>query len=85
MGSRAFDPRVNSYNLKQTERARELMPCQPRLLPAAKPVCGLQTIPAQETLQPQQAGEKPLALIAGTSKRTGKPRNRLGKYVVLLK
>lgn len=64
---------------------QESMPCQPWLLPTAKSLHGLQTIPAKETLEPQQAGEKPLALISGTSKRMGKPRCCLGKYVVLLK
>lgn len=40
-----------------------------------------QTIPAQ-ALEPQQ---KILALISGTSKRAGKTRNPLGKYLLLLK
>lgn len=54
-------------------------------LSAAKSVCGLQTTPAQGTLEPQQAGGKPLALISGTSRRMRKPRNSSGKYGMLLK
>lgn len=78
-GIQSLSPQVNSYNLKQSRSQCHVSPVcsQISLWPPDNSCTG--------TLEPQQAGGKPLALISGTSRRMRKPRNSSGKYGMLLK